>query len=427
MKLRALFLILAAMVLALGGVAAVASYGVSTTLFFIAEGLVVVVLMFLIFFYRRTMLPLDTLANGLDILNAQDWNTTLRYVGQSEVDRIAATFNHMLACLKNQRIRYEERSRLVDLLVRTAPAGVVILGFDGSPKIVNAAAAAMISGSPGLRPFLQTVARGHTADFITAGGGTLRCSCHSFADRGIAHSFYMIEDITASISTAERAVYEKIIRTISHEVNNTLGGLSSAFDTIGSVLADTPGMDGCHALMSSCAERFNSLGDFISRYTEMVRLPPAVLVPTSVGQFVARSAPFLQSIGSQAGVPVDMEISPDTVMASLDGPLLEQALVNIVRNAVESAVSRPDGAGRVTVSTARDSAGRAVITVTDNGPGISDEKSRRIFTPFFTDKPQGHGIGLTLVRDILNRHHAGFTLFTDPNDHLTRFTITMPL
>lgn len=426
MTLRLFFIILTAIVLAMGGVAAVAAYGTDNTLFFIAEGLVIVALMFLILFYRRIMRPLNALTDGLDILRAQDWNTALRHVGQSEVDRIADTFNHMLARLKDQRIRYEERSRLVDLLVQAAPVGVVILGFDGHPKMVNAAARALFDSSPGFEPFLYALACGDNTYYITAAGGTLRCSCHSFVDCGVEHRFYIIEDITASVSAAERAAYEKIIRIISHEVNNTVAGLGSAFDTLDCVLAEVSGMDDCRALMQSCAERSHALSGFISRYADVVRIPPAELVGTPVGQFVTRSAPFLQSIGAQYGVPVVVETSPDTPEALIDSTLLEQALVNIVKNAVESAATLPAGTGRVAVGTIRDAAGRATITVTDNGPGISVEKSRRIFTPFFTDKPQGQGVGLTLVRDILNRHRARFTLATDPADRLTRFTIILP-
>ncbi|MDE6334277.1 MAG: PAS domain-containing sensor histidine kinase, partial [Muribaculaceae bacterium] len=232
MKLRVFFIILTVFILVIGGIATVSAYSVSPAMFYAAEGIVVAALLFLIFFYRRIMRPLDALANGLDILRAQDWNTTLRRVGQSEVDNIVDTFNLMLLRLKDQRIRYEERSRLVDLLIQAAPAGVAILDFDGTHKVVNEACRAMLDASDGLDGFLRTLARGDTADYITAAGGTLRCSCHSFIDRGVSHGFYIIEDITASVSAAERAAYEKIIRIISHEVNNTVAGLGSAFDTL---------------------------------------------------------------------------------------------------------------------------------------------------------------------------------------------------
>ncbi|MBO5268780.1 MAG: ATP-binding protein, partial [Muribaculaceae bacterium] len=133
---------------------------------------------------------------------------------------------------------------------------------------------------------------------------------------------------------------------------------------------------------------------------------------------------FLQSIGAQAGIPVEVSADDDVPAAPVDSALLEQALVNIVKNSVESAASRHDGSGCVTVTATRGADGSAVITVTDNGPGISPDKSRVIFTPFYTDKPMGQGIGLTFARDILSRHNASFTLATGP-DSLTRFTIVL--
>ena len=422
MTLRLFFIVLACLVAALGTLGAVAAFSVRPWLFFTIEGVTVVAALFLIFFYRRIMRPLDTLANGLDILRAQDWNTSLRHVGQSEVDNIADTFNHMLERLKEQRIRYEERSRLVDLLIQAAPTGVVILDFDRRPMLVNRAGSELLAASAGLEPYIRGLAEGEAGEFITGGGGTLRCSCHSFTDRGVAHRFYIIEDITASIAAAERSAYEKIIRIMSHEVNNTVAGLISAFDTLDYVLAEAPDMADCRALMQSCDERSRSLSEFISRYSEVVKIPPADLRPISPGWLVERAAPFLQSIGARVGVGVEVCADADVPVAPVDNALLEQALVNIVKNAVESVCALPGGAasGRVTVHAMSD-AGRAVIEVCDNGPGITPEKAGKIFTPFYTDKPLGQGIGLTFVRDVLTRHGARFALSTDRG--ITRFRI----
>jgi len=424
MTLRLFFIVLVCFVAGLGALGAVAAYGGAQWLFFAVEGVMLAAVFFLIFFYRRIMRPLDALANGLDILRAQDWNTALRHVGQSEVDNIVDTFNHMLVRLKEQRIRYEERSRLVDLLIQAAPMGVVILDFDGRPMLVNSAGIALLEASAGLDPFIRGLDEGVSADYIASGGNTLRCSCHSFVDRGVLHRFYIIEDITASIASAERSAYEKIIRIMSHEVNNTVAGLVSAFDTLDCVLAETSGMDDCIVLMRSCSERLRSLSEFVSRYSEVVKIPPVDLKPRAPGRFVNRLTPFLQSVGAPAGVRVEVMADDDVSEALIDDVLFEQVLVNIVKNAVESVATLPDGAsaGLVTVRVSGND-GRPVIEVTDNGPGISEEKSRKIFTPFYTDKPQGQGIGLTFVRDVLSRHGARFSLSTE--NGVTRFRIEL--
>lgn len=124
-------------------------------------------------------------------------------------------------------------------------------------------------------------------------------------------------------------------------------------------------------------------------------------------------------------VKVEFDLSADAPKVMVDEALLEQALVNIVKNSVESIDSaRARGDGEIVVST-RAEGRKAILCVADNGAGISAEKSRKLFTPFYTDKPMGQGIGLLFVRDVLRRHGARFTLATGSSDRLTRFTIEL--
>ena len=104
--------------------------------------------------------------------------------------------------------------------------------------------------------------------------------------------------------------------------------------------------------------------------------------------------------------------------------VFEQCLVNFFKNAVES-IAQTGHKGEVTIATSRSEKGGLLVTVTDNGAGISPEKSLKIFTPFFTDKPSGQGVGLTFVREVLRRHRCSYSLQTD-SDSLTRFTIEFP-
>lgn len=412
-----LFIILA--LLQLGALAVVFAMAVELRpgALYALEALAVADVAFLIFFYRRTLRPINRLAGGLDLLRAQDWNTRLRHVGQPEVDAIADVFNDMLERLKNQRIRYRERTHLLNLLVEAAPVGVVILGFDGRAALVNPAARAMLDADAALGPFLDGLGVGGSDDLTTASGETLRCSCRSFVDRGVSHRFYIVENISNSVATAERAAYEKVIRIIAHEVNNTVAGLSSAFDAVIPLMQAEPDLA---AVLSSCSERSAALSTFITRFAEVVRLPEPTLVRQNVNDILTRCTPFLQSLGAPCGVPVEIECGAGVPDADIDAAQFEQVLVNIVKNAVESVVAA--GAGAVPVRIATSAAdGHAVVEVTDRGTGISAEKSRKIFTPFYTDKPMGQGVGLTLVRDILRHHSARFSLST--SEGVTTFRI----
>lgn len=427
MRLRFLFVVMAVLQLAVWPILLIFGVDAGSTAFYVSEGLMVLNVVFLFFFYSRIMRPLDSLSNGLDLLKAQDWNTRLRDVGQRDVDKIVDTFNDMLERLKNQRIRYEERTRFIDLLIQVAPIGVVILDYSGNEVVVNPAGEAMTAHSASLQGFLGELKLGETRDFNTSSGETLRCSCHSFMDRGVEHRFYLMENISNSIAAAERGAYEKVIRIIAHEVNNTVAGLSSAFDTVIPSLSQPEMADDIRVVLKSCMERSASLGGFISRFAEVVKIPVPQPVGVSLNAFVERAKPFLQSLGSPHGVRVEFDLAAYVPSVCIDEPLMEQVLVNIVKNAVESIEGcRRPGEGLVTISTICD--GRVpVLEVSDNGAGISAEKSRKMFTPFYTDKPMGQGIGLLFVRDVLRRHNARFTLATDSGgDGLTRFRIEFP-
>ncbi|MDO4320150.1 MAG: ATP-binding protein [Bacteroidales bacterium] len=419
MRLRALFVVMAVLQTAVCVTAVIGGLHVGTALFYALEGLTLLSLLSLIFFYRRLIRPLDSLARGLDMLRGQDRTTRLRHVGQPDVDNISDTFNELLDTLKAGRVQYEERTRFVDLLITAAPIGVVILDYDGRVTLTNPAARRLVPDDTLLRQIIDSLAVGATVDRLTDGGATLRCSCHTFIDCGVEHRFYLVEDITNSVAAAERAAYEKVIRIISHEVNNTVAGIGAAIDAALPALGDPDAAADVAEVLTSCAVRTDSLARFINRFAEVVRIPDPQRMPMGLRDFTARNAPFLQSLGVASGVRVVIEPAEINPEVNIDAPLLGQALVNIVKNAVESASCR--GGAIVTVAIDRRD-GHPVIEVTDNGPGIDPDKARRLFTPFYTDKVGGQGIGLTFVRDVVRRHGATCRLVTG-TDGLTRFTI----
>ena len=420
MSIRLLFIVMAAFQLAVCLTAVIGAVEVGSTLFYVLEGLTLAGLLFLIFFYRRLIRSIDSLARGLDLLRGQDRTTRLRRVGQPDVDRISDTFNELLDTLKAGRVQYEERTRFVDLLITAAPIGVVILDYDGRVTLTNPAARRLMPDEQSLHRIIDSLAVGDTVDRLTDSGTTLRCSCHTFIDCGVEHRFYLVEDITNSVAAAERAAYEKVIRIISHEVNNTVAGVGAAIEAAVPALGDAEAAAEVAEVLASCAARTDSLARFINRFADVIRIPDPQRTPVGLRDFIRRNAPFLQSLGSASGVKVTIAAVGDNPEVSIDAPLMGQALVNIVKNAVESSAGHPGAAVSVSVGR-RD--GRPVLEVTDNGAGIDADKGRRLFTPFYTDKPGGQGIGLTFVRDVVRRHGATCRLATGP-DALTRFTIT---
>lgn len=414
MRLRYLFVILAVMQLLPWGLLFYFGSGkMEVGCFYLLELLAVAGCVLLWFFFRKVLRPIDTLSGGLDMLRAQDWNSSLRNVGQPEVDKIAGVFNEMLLKLKQQRIRYEERTHFLNLLIESAPIGVVILDFDGHEVVRNPAAVEL-----GLSPEdLCDLPVGVSRDYRTSSGAVIRCSCRSFIDRGVEHRFYLAEDISGSVTAAERAAYEKVIRVMAHEVNNTMAGFSSALSTAMPEIED----EEIREVLKACWQRSGELSAFTARFAEVVKLPAPKLRPLSLPALVCGERRFLESLGVSKGVAMEfIGLDEEAREISGDSDLLVQVLVNIVKNSVES-ILMGGAQGRITIKVADNE-----LTVTDNGVGISAEKASRLFTPFFTDKPHGQGIGLMLIREVLVAHNARFSLATSVEDGLTRFTVKFP-
>ena len=399
MKLKHYFLLLAVGIVLLASVALFATFRSHPTLFYVTEGFVVLILFYLWYFYRKTIRPYDTLIGGMELVRELDLTTRLAPSGQHETDIIVRTFNDLLGRLRSEHLRLEEQYTFLNLLIDASPMGVIQCDLDGNTTSMNPAASEMLS--PSIEETIHALPLGETTTVRIPGGPQLfRISHLSFPDRGFQHPFFLIESLTSEIRLAEKAAYERVIRMIAHEVNNSVAGI------IGSLTGDE-------------AERLTALSSFVSRFAEVVKIPQPQLQLCDLSEEVEACRPFLENLCTQAHVHIDFRLTDEAVPVHLDTVLFQQVLINIVKNAVES-IGTTQGLVTLEVTTP------ATLTITDNGHGIPPAIAKNLFTPFFSTKPQGQGLGLLLIRDILTSHHCTFNLLTDPEDHLTRFTIQFP-
>lgn len=436
MKVKWLFALWAVLLTAVG-LLLVVLIAVSDRLFYAAEALIVCCLFFLHYFYRRTVKPLDTIGNAMDLLREQDFSSRLALVGQREADRIVVLFNRLMDQLKNERLRVREQNHFLDLLVSASPMGVVLLDFDRRMMSANAAARRFLGLSADapveglslseldgpLAARLSAIPPGGVATVRLNDAMIYRCSSLSFIDRGLSHPFLLVESLTSEIWKAERKTYEKAIRMIAHEVNNSVAGLTSTLDCLGTLIAPYDDSGEIGAVVGVCSERCTSMNRFIGRLAELVRIPEPQLCSMALGGRVAACRVLLEHICRDRNAVLNGPFltTPDPEVR-LDPVLFEQALLNIVKNAAESAA---EGGGLVTIRVAAVDGGGGQLEVADNGPGIRPEDEPRLFTPFFTTKPEGQGIGLLLVREVLTRQGCTFSLKTDA-DGWTRFRIRFP-
>lgn len=383
---------------------------------------------------------LHKVERGYDILGSQDFNNTLTIPAQPDAAKLARLFNTMILKLRDERLHNLEQEGLLSQIVDVSPMGIVILDLDNKIKIANGAFYRLTSISPDEAPagtvfnaieiptigMLREIPARESRTFRFADTKICRCSHLNFVKSGFYGSFYIIENITDEMAAAERAAYAKVIRTMAHEVNNTLAGVRSVV----AMLAESSDNEETALVAESCDERCQSLSSFIEAYADVVRLPQPVLKWRDLSEEIQRLMPFLISVyGKGIDIRMIQDDSNGLLKVNIDSAMIEQVVVNIVKNAVESfdftdvfdQYKESEQERFIEIRTGEKN-GHITLTISNNGRPIDPETARNIFSPFFTTKPNGKGIGLTLISEILRRHNADFSLSTDTSG-ITRFQI----
>lgn len=409
MRIKGFFGILVFLLLVLGGGLLFLSSRLNLIYFYIGEGLVLFILCYLPFFYRKIVKPLNSIGSGMELLREQDFSSRLSPVGQYEADRIVNVFNRMMEQLKNERLRLREQNNFLDLLIKASPMGVILTTLDEDLSELNPMAQKMLGvrqedvlgkkmneiDSP-LAAELANVPKGETATVRLNDSNIYRCTHSSFIDRGFQHPFFLIESLTDEVMKAEKKAYEKVIRMIAHEVNNTTAGITSTLDTVEQALSAEEGMDDICDVMRVCIERCFSMSRFITRFADVVKIPEPTLTPVDLNDLAFTCKRFMEGMCADRNIKLRLEIDETLKEVKMDASLFEQVLVNIIKNAAESI----EKDGEIIVRTLSP----ATIEVVDNGKGISKEVEAKLFSPFFSTKPNGQGIGLIFIREVLMRH-----------------------
>jgi len=365
---------------------------------------------------------------GMLLLKEQDFSSRLSPVGQYDVDRIVKVFNRMMDRLKNERLRVREQNQFLDLLFHVSPMGILILDLDGKVSSMNPASERFLGISSDqlkgkalgelhleLSDALQALARNETRTVRLSDSGIWKCVHLSFLDRGFRHSFYLIEPLTEEVMQAEKKAYEKVIRMIAHEVNNTVAGVTSTLDTLDSAMESVPESDELRDVIRICMERCYGMSRFITNFAEVVKIPEPSFSWVDLNEVVTAGQRFMEVTCNQRRIAIRAELSDEPVRVQLDTVLFQQVLINIVKNAVESIGE--DGTIFIRTVSFPPS-----LEIADTGRGIHKEDEDKLFTPFFSTKPNGQGIGLMLIREVLMKHGCTFSLRTN-TEGMTRFRI----
>ena len=429
MKLKSFFFLLAFLLLVVWTILLFIATQENGWRFYLIEGIITFSLVYLVYFYKKVIKHLNSIAGGMDLLQAQDFSSRLSPVGQREADRIVSIFNRMMNQLKEERLRLREQNHFLDLLISVSPMGVIILTLDERISMANKAALEFLdAGSEddvlnktmdeltgSLAEELDRMPKDTTTTIRLSDSRIYRCSRLSFVDRGFAHPFYLIESLTSEVMKAEKKAYEKVIRMIAHEVNNSVAGITSTLDTVDNALQTIEDTEDLREVMKVCIERSYSMSRFITNFADVVKIPEPQMEEVCLNDRVIACKRFMENVCQNRNISLRLELCEENPVVSIDTSLFEQVIINIIKNSAESIGET----GEIIIRT---SASPSMLEIGDTGQGISKDVEAKLFSPFFSTKPNGQGIGLIFIREVLMKHHCTFSLRTYP-DGITRFRI----
>ena len=354
-------------------------------------------------FVRALFVPLELIRTGAELISERDFTSRFVPVGQPEMDMLIEVYNRMIDRLREERLAAEERHVLLTKIVEASTAGIVICDFDGKIESMNPAAReiAGVVRASGV-PFESWLEAGQGPAPHGTLGRRFKVSRGVFRDRGFEKSFYVIEEMTEELRLSEKSAYEKLIRMMSHEVNNSVGAVRSLLE---SSLRYAPQVgeddrEDFRSALTIASARIDALNRFMAAFADVVRIPPPHRAATDVAGIVERVAALLRPELEDRAIRVELQLE-DRRSHNVDENQIEQVVLNVFRNAID-AVGR-DG---TIIATLREGA----LTIADSGPGIAEKVRSELFTPFFTTKREGRGLGLTIVQEILANHALPFSL-----------------
>lgn len=369
---------------------------------------------------RAFFVPLDLIRTGAELIGERDWSSGFRETGQPEMDALVRIYNQMIGRLREERLQLQEQHLFLDRVLSASPAGVVTLDLDGAVSLINPSAARLLdttagavtgrrlaAAGVGLGAALAAIPTGEARVLPLAGGRRLKASRAEFFDRGFARGFFLLEELTEELRASEKAAYGKLVRMMAHEINNSVGAVGSLLDSFRGYAAQLQQGDGDDLLqaIAVAVQRLENLRAFTNGFAEVVRLPPPDPRPTDLGRLVDELLVLLRPELERRAIVCSWTGRQPVGPLVMDRNQIEQVLVNVLRNAVEAIGEQ----GTIALSLTHAS-GRTILSIRDSGAGLADDVLPLLFTPFFTTKRDGRGLGLTLVREILAQHGYAFSL-----------------
>ncbi len=378
---------------------------------------------------NRFVHPLQTISNLLAALREGDFSIRARDARTDDaLGGVMLEINTLSDTLRTQRLGAQEATALLHAVM--AEIDVAIFAFDrhGQLALVNrygehllGRAAPEIIGRRAAELGLEAEARAGSSvrdiDF-PGGSGRWEIRKRTFWQGGEPHELLVLSDVSEPLREQERQAWQRLIRVIGHELNNSLAPIKSIAGSLAALLGRTPQpadwREDMKRGLSVIESRADALNRFTAAYARLARLP------APHRQLVAFSRLMSHVVELETRLPIAVSKGPE-VMVSADPDQLEQLLINLVRNAVDAAL---ETGGQVCAGWSRVDS-MLEVKIEDEGPGL--QNTANLFVPFFTTKPEGSGIGLVLSRQIAEAHGGSLTLQNRSAAHGTCAVFRIPI
>jgi two-component system nitrogen regulation sensor histidine kinase NtrY len=371
---------------------------------------------------QRVVFSLQTLSNLLAAMREEDFSIRARGARSDDaLGEVMLEVNALSETLREQRLGAQEATALLRTVIEEIDVAIFTFNSSRTLKLVNRAGERLLArpserligftaGELGLAACLEGEPA-RTVELAFPGGGGrwgLRRGC--FRQDGLPHDLIVLSDLSRALREEERQAWQRLIRVLGHELNNSLAPIQSVAQSLETSLQrakmETPAsindttdtvLDDLRQGLAIIRSRTEALGRFMAAYARLARLPPPTLAPVDLHELVRRVA------GLEKRVRVQVLEGPP-VMISADRDQLEQLLINLLRNAAEAVLECGE---EVLIKWSLERS-RLQLSIIDDGPGLSN--TTNLFVPFFTTKPGGSGIGLLLCRQIAEAHGGSLTV-----------------
>lgn len=378
----------------------------------------------------RVAQPLRTLANLLEAMREGDYSIRARGAQDEDaLGEVMVQVNMMGATLRAQRLGALEATTLLRKVMEEIDVVVFAFNEKEQLKLVNRAGERLLNQpaerlldrdaeSLGLKDFLAGEPRQTVQRTFPGGAGRWGINRSTFREGGLPHSLLVISDLTRPLREEELQAWQRLVRVLGHELNNSLTPIKSIAGSLQSMVRRDPLAEDWREDMDRglgiIASRSEALSRFMGAYARLAKLPRPRMEPMDVGPLVRRV------VGLEMRVPTVLQEGPDMRVLA-DSDQLEQVLINLLRNAADASL---ETGGAVEAGWARGHA-QLEIWIRDEGPGLSN--TANLFVPFFTTKPGGSGIGLVLSRQIVEAHGGSLSLQNRAGARGCEARLTLPV